>query len=178
MKNLTLVFAIMLIAFSVANAQNGQWKHQLAFDLQYVSPSGDLAEKILEADPGFGISATYYYQLEETPNLFLSGSGAYHSLNTFFGTMSNIFISGGAKYNFSLNQVQPYLGAELGLTFIGKPEKYTPNIESTFGLILKGGVRYPITPTVDLDANLKYLKFLGDTKLSLFSVSVGAAFPI
>lgn len=179
MKRIIITIFTIWISFTIGtNAQDRVWANQLCFDLGYASPSG-LHSDILDLDPGFGITADYYYQLEQTPNLFISGSVAYQSMKSIFGTLSSTFAAAGVRYNFALEGFQPYAGGEFGLTFIGTPDKYPAKLSSTFGIALKGGFRYPISPGMDFDANLKYLKFMGTTtKLTIFGFNAGVAFPI
>lgn len=188
-KTIITIFAFLIIAGNSAYSQANRpaeplvvdgkpFGNHLAIGIGMAKPSGALSD-LLEIETGFEVTADYFYQLEETPNIFITGNFAFQSMNSYFETMTHVFLGAGATYFFTLyDELKPYAGAELGLTFIGVPEKYPAKINSTFGIAIKGGLRYRINSQLDLDANLKYYKLFTDQSFNMLGLNIGVSFPM
>ncbi len=186
MKKFTLIALLIILSSSFAFAQKGSaWENQVGFELGYQSPSGRVAD-ILNLSGGYGLAGTYYRQLE-SKNLFLSASIAFISQGTeisYYGSnakkdnFSVTYLSAGMRYNFDLTDIQPYVGAELSYNIFSLPDDISTEYDNSLGIIFKAGARYPLSPSMDLDANLKLHKMLSDTKWGNFGINVGIFFAL
>ncbi len=186
MKKFTLIALLIILSSSFAFAQKGSnWENQVGLELGYQSPSGRVAD-IFNLSGGFGISGTYYRQLD-SKNLFLSASLAYINQGTEIDSYGSeakkdnftvTYISAGMRYNFDLTEIQPYVGAELSYNIFSIPSDFSTELDNSLGFIIKGGARYPLSPTIDLDANVKLHKMLSDTKWGNLGINVGIFFAL
>ncbi len=178
---------LLLTAVVSASAQttDGQpWLHQLNVTAGLSFPMGSLATN-LDLAPGLCLEGTFYLQLPER-NVFLSASIGYHrfgygSFSADLG-MAAIPALVGARYNFWLTGVQPYVGLEAGAYFFTVTDQsntVTALNDVQFGIVPKFGVRIPLQPQLDLDLSAKYHVVLtGQTNLQFLGINAGVAYTI
>jgi outer membrane protein W len=163
MRRILIIFFLFVACISI-NETYAQMKLSLQAGLQM--PTGDFADG---AGLGFGANATFEY-LQSSPLSFTALIG-YNS----FGaedelpegrdlSFTSIPILVGARYYLARGNYHPYLGVELGVHFLstkfsrteGNTTVTVESSSSEFGLTPMAGFRYHVSPTVDLDINLKY----------------------
>lgn len=174
--------ALVILTVVQIKAQPETWQHQIAFDAGIQMPGGNVSD-YFNLKTGIGVSASYYYQLKDMPNYFLSGTLGYQEFESDWynnhDNFSNLLLSAGMKYNFVLTGLQPYIGGEITYNMSTYPSSQSyNNTSNNLGILLKGGLRYPIAYHFDLDANLKYNTIFDDPKMSILGLNIGVAYTI
>lgn len=176
MKNLIRIFAVLLFASVITNAQG---KLSLGFNGGLASPGGDFGD-IYKS--GFGGNGVLTFNL--TGNILLSGSIGYYTMDidndkirekagsagnnlSIEAPMTIIPIMVGAKYLFSPLIVKPYVSVELGLHSISIDEvSVTSNGQKTVFVTeasqsetawaIGAGAYISVAPKIEIEVSVKY----------------------
>lgn len=161
MKKLLSLLILFLVLFSANDlmAQKSIKKSQMQVGghLGIALPMGDFGDA---ANTGFEIGGDfmYYYQ----PNIAFFGQLAYISFGTESDAVSYSFfnIKGGALYLFNTKGVRPFVGASAGFyNFSYEIEVFgfsSSDSDLNFGIAPLGGVIFPVTPKIDIKAQMEY----------------------
>jgi hypothetical protein len=169
MRFRTALALLLLFTAIPAFGQSQPWKKQIALDANISIPGGAGESN----GTGFGGAAAFYYQLL-TRVTFISASVGYNSFDGF--TITPLLI--GARYNFALTGLQPYIGFELGM-YLFSSDNTLVGSSSEFGFQPKIGLRYPLSPGLDFDASLKYHIITGEgDNFTIIAPGIGIAYTI
>jgi len=152
---LALTIAVVLIAPQSTFSQN---RMDVGGELSLAMPMGDFGDG---SNTGFGFTGVFTYHLD--PQLALIGSIGYISFGSKVDgiSFSTMPINAGVHYKFNPGQkFQPYIGAET-LFFMSSSTVdlfgFKSSVSSTdFGFTPIVGAAFPISPKLEIRANLKY----------------------
>jgi hypothetical protein len=167
---LLLLAALLLPLSSDTQAQTPTWQNQFYFNAGPQFVTGDFSDAY---KTGLAIDAGYYYRASS--NLFLGVAGGYHQFAGEPGVadLDIIPLHLAAKYNFTLTGVQPYIGAEGGLTLTDAGGES----ETNFGIAPRVGLRIPLSRGFDLDINGKYnVVFQDEENFTYIGLNGGPAY--
>lgn len=158
LKIFVVIAFCITVLVSSASAQVSQMK--AGGEVSLAMPMGDFGDGY---GTGFGITGVFSYALN--PQLLLTGSIGYISFGEKFPgfSSSTVPLNGGIQYRFNPGQkFQPYIGAETLLFFssatipTGFFASSTSSSSTEFGFTPLVGAAFPISPTMEIRANLKY----------------------
>lgn len=169
LKCIALAIFLLIPIAGFAQQVHQPWRHQFDLEAGLKIPSGDLQDHLLIKN-GMGIGLTYYIQILSDRHFFLSAGVGYDWFDTDLGGAQQIQsetkvdiipFNIGVRYNFRLTGIQPYVGLELGMWrfhVTSDIPQLGEKSSTTFAFtpIPKVGVRIPLVPQVDFDANIKY----------------------
>jgi opacity protein-like surface antigen len=185
---LTLVTVFVLVSLVSVDSADARkkggkaaaWNHQICVDAGAQIPDDDDG-----LETGYGLAFTYYYRLSNS--FFFSASLGYQS----FGfediqgydlsdlSLTIMPVTLGIRYNFTTSGLQPYIGAEAGFFLVDISGRDADvDSETEFGIIPKVGIRYPLSPGLDLDVNLKYNVIMpedSDENMTYVGINIGVA---
>lgn len=197
MKKLLLSFSVFLL-IAVAPALQAQVEFTvqetpksnitLGGQLGVGIPTGSFSDNI---GMGFGVTGTFLYNLQ--PKLYLVGHIGYQrfgyksSTTVESGGYNIIPIVGGARYELGEGNFIPYVQGEMGFYFMSWSISKTSyfgsteysDSESQFGMAPSVGFTLPLTPTMMLDANLKYNMIFTDVvNTTYIGLNAGILIPL
>lgn len=156
-------------------------------------PTGDFGDVY---GTGFGVNGVFHYAL--SPSLSIIGTTGYlrwsdSQSESFFGetfemdvTIGSIPILAGVRYYLMPGDFSAYLNGELGIHILSfktegsmMGETFSESTSETeFGFGVGAGALFAISPSMLLDANVKYNSISGEgSSLDFISVLVGVHFP-
>lgn len=134
-----------------------------------VIPAGEFTKQV---EAGYGFSVTGIYQLP-VENFYVTLTGGYYflgfneKLKQYKMDYSTIPLTAGLKAEFPIYDLIPYVEIGAGIYF----SKYQVEVidiftgpftvltdERTAGFLLSGGLRFMVTPGLDLDFSINYNK--------------------
>ncbi len=185
MKPFTTIFILGFIILSQSDAQDIHGGAQVGIGV----PSGDFSEGW---ETGFGLTANALFQVET--DVQVTGALSYHrfpkteKLTIVGGSYSSVGILGGVRYTLSRSETAWYIGGEAGIHIntntLEMKTTYETTVEesdseSAFGISLLGGLTYPLSDKLFLDANAKYhIVFTEVVNRSFLALNAGIIIPI
>jgi len=176
-----VMLALALTIFATSSyAQDGHMK--LGGEVSLAMPMGDFGDAV---GTGFGLTGVFTYPLN--PQLFLTGSIGYISFGEKFDgfSFSTIPLNGGIQYRFNPGQkFQPYIGAETLFLFSTTTVKdsffgsYSAS-STDFGFTPIVGAAFPMSPNMEIRANIKYhIIFTSGSSTTFLGIGGGVHFRI
>jgi opacity protein-like surface antigen len=188
MKKLLLSLSVLLLLGAVPALQ-AQSNMQVGGTLGLGIPTGSFSDNI---GIGFGLNGTFLYNVQ--PKLYIVGHIGYErfgyktSNSVESGGYNMIPIVGGARYEIGDGpEFTPYVQADIGFYFLSwsfsRPSYFGStewsDSESQLGMAPSVGFTLPLTPTIKLDANLKYhIIFTDVVNTSFIGLNAGILVPL
>lgn len=186
--NVLKLTAVLVIALAILLPQESfsqKEKMTLGGDIGLAMPTGDFGDG---ANTGFGVNGVFSYfinpQLIVTGNLGYWSFSAKESSSAYSVTFSTIPVLGGIQYRFNTSKFQPFVSAETLMFFNSVKVSVSgygseSRSETEFGFVPGVGAAFPVSPTMEIRAMLKYnIIFTSGSNTTFLVIGGGVHFVI
>lgn len=153
-------------------------------DIGLAMPTGDAGDAL---ETGFGFNGVFSYFIN--PQLIVTGNIGYWSFSVkgstsgASATFSTIPVLGGIQYRFNTSKFQPFVSAETLMFFNSWSVSYGgmsgSESKTEFGFVPGVGAAFPVSPTVEIRAMLKYnIIFTSGSNTTYLVIGGGVHFAI